>query len=58
MTRFEYLEKLLNNLGDYESVVNALVRQMSDDEMEEAYKYIARMYDFEDEDEDEDEDEE
>ena len=46
MTRFEYLEKLLKNLGDYESVVNALVRQMSDYEMEEAYKYIARMYDF------------
>lgn len=46
MDRFEMQEILENNLGK-EETLEAIVRQMSNDEMKEAFEYITRMYDIE-----------
>ena len=48
MDRFEMLERLVEVLG-IEKTLEELVNAMSDDEMEENYKYIARMYEIGDE---------
>lgn len=53
MSRFEMLEKLVENLGESEAL-NALVNALSDDEMKENFDYICRMYDIENEEEGED----
>ena len=49
MTKYEMLEKLINELGEIETL-NALVDALSDDEMAENFDYICRMYDIEEED--------
>lgn len=48
MKRFERLEQLVEALG-LEKTLEELVNAMSDEEMEENYKYIARMYELGDE---------
>lgn len=48
MKRFERLEQLVEALG-IEKTLNELVNAMSDEEMEENFEYIARMYEIGDE---------
>ena len=57
MSKYEMLEKLINELGETETL-NALVDALSDDEMIENYDYICRMYDIENEEDMEEEEEE
>lgn len=48
MKRFERLEQLVEALG-MEKTLEELVNAMSDDEMEDLYEYIAKMYEIGDE---------
>lgn len=48
MKKYEMLEKLINELGETETL-NALVDAMDIDEMTMNYNYICRMYDIENE---------
>ena len=51
MSKYEMLEKLINELGETETL-NALVDALSDDEMAENFNYICRMYDIDTEEDD------
>lgn len=46
MKRLDQMEHLVKILGEKETL-DALVRAMSDAEMEENYRYILQMYDIE-----------
>jgi hypothetical protein len=47
MKRFKQMDHLLEVFGDAEKVLQEVVDGMSDDEFNESYEYICRMWDIE-----------